>query len=180
VLFDAAQPFVPPQFGIKLADEPWERDAHFRLRRRVFCDEQQLFEESDRDDADAIASPIVAVDYVMAMAHRVVGTVRIHEGAPGLWYGSRLAIDAPYRMIYGLGSGLVHRAVRTANAHGCHTFLANIQRQNVAFFRRLAWEPLQELEVLGHPHTLMRADLASYPPYADDAQVSVVHTRLAS
>ena len=180
MLFDPSAPFVPPQFGIKLADEAWERDAHFRLRRRVFCDEQRLFEACDRDDADAFASPIVAVDYVMAMAHRVVGTVRIHEAAHGLWYGSRLAIDAEYRMVYGLGSGLVHRAVSTAHARGCTTFLANVQRANVPFFRRMAWEPLEELTLLGAPHMLMRADLTSYPPYADEASVSVVHTQRAS
>ena len=180
MLFDRSAPFVPPQFGFKLATETWERDAHFRLRRRVFCDEQRLFDANDRDDADATATAIVAVDYVMAMAHRVVGTVRIHETAPGRWYGSRLAIDPAYRTIYGLGSGLVHRAVSTAHARGCTTFLANVQRANVPFFRRMAWEPLEELTLLGAPHTLMRADLAAYPPHADDAVVAIVRTRRAS
>jgi putative N-acetyltransferase (TIGR04045 family) len=133
-------PFVPPQFGLKLASETWERNAALRLRRYVFCEEQQLFSGSDGDALDASASPIVAVDYVMGMSHRVVGTVRIHEESPGVWYGSRLAIEPAYRNVYGLGSGLVYRAVTTAHARGAHTFLANVQKQNASFFRRLGWE----------------------------------------
>jgi putative N-acetyltransferase (TIGR04045 family) len=174
-------PFVPPQFGIKLAREPWEVAAYFRLRRTVFCGEQQLFAAGDdRDENDERASPIVAVDYVMGMAHRVVGTVRIHETAPGAWYGSRLAIEAEYRNVYGLGSGLVYRAVTTAHARGARTFLANVQRANVPFFRRLAWEALEEITLLGRPHTLMRADLGAYPPAHDDGAVALLDARRAS
>ncbi|MBD5633229.1 MAG: GNAT family N-acetyltransferase [Candidatus Eremiobacteraeota bacterium] len=173
-------PFVPPRFGIKLAREPWEFAAHRALRRRVFCDEQQLFVESDCDEVDDVAAPIVAVDYVMSMAHDVVGTVRIHEASPGLWYGSRLAIVPEYRNVYGLGSGLVYRAVTTAHARGCRTFLANVQRRNVPFFRRMAWEALDEITLLGQPHTLMRADLAAYPPARDDGAVALLEVRRAS
>ncbi len=173
-------PFVPPQFGIKLALERWERDAATALRIAVFCREQRLFQNDDRDALDAVAQTIVAVDYVMSMPQHVVGTVRIHEDAPGTWYGSRLAIDARYRTVYGLGRGLVYRAVSTAHARGARTFLANVQRQNVNFFARLAWEPLREVTLHGYPHVLMRADLAAYPPSFDDGAVAVVSARRAS
>jgi putative N-acetyltransferase (TIGR04045 family) len=180
LMFGARAPFVPPQFGIKLAMEPWEFASAMALRRYVFCEEQHLFSESDRDELDARASAIVAVDYWMSMSHRVVGTVRIHEASPGLWYGSRLAIDPEFRSVYGLGSGLVYRAVTTAQARGCHTFLANVQRQNVGFFRRLAWEQLADVTLFGHPHSLMRADLERYPPAADESSLSVIAGRRAS
>ena len=160
------EPFVPPQFGIKLASEGWEREASAALRRHVFCREQ--------------AQTIVAVDYVMGMAHRVVGTVRIHEQTPGTWYGSRLAIDPDYRGVYGLGRGLVFRAVCTAHARGCRIFLAHVQAQNVKFFERMAWEARTELVLHGRPHVLMQADLAAYPPAADDAAVALVTVRRAS
>jgi putative N-acetyltransferase (TIGR04045 family) len=173
-------PFVPPQFGIKLVTESWERSAALRLRRHVFCDEQRLFTEDDRDEFDVTASPIVAVDYIMGMSHRVVGTVRIHEASPGLWYGSRLAIDCEYRAVYGLGSGLVYRAVTTAHARGAHTFLANVQQQNASFFQRLGWEPLAEALLYGRPHLLMRADLARYPAAADEAATALISARRAS
>jgi putative N-acetyltransferase (TIGR04045 family) len=179
MLFQAYAPFVPPQFGIKLATEPWERAAHFRLRRAVFCREQGIFENDDRDATDEVATPIVAVDYVMGMSHRVVGTVRIHETTPGVWQGSRLAIDAAHRTVYGLGSGLVYRAVGTARARGCAEFLATVQRANVPFFRRLAWEELEAIDLYGRPHALMRADLAAYPACGEDP-VTLVHSRRAS
>jgi putative N-acetyltransferase (TIGR04045 family) len=173
-------PFVPPQFGIKLITEAWERAAYFALRRDVFCDEQGIFTGDDRDATDETASPIVAVDYVMGMSHRVVGTVRIAATAPGVWQGSRLAIHADYRNVYGLGSGLVYRAVSTARARGAREFFATIQRANVPFFRRLAWEHVEDIELHGRPHALMRADLAAYPAAHDDASVALVSSRRAS
>jgi putative N-acetyltransferase (TIGR04045 family) len=180
-MFPAAlPPFVPPQFGLKLATERWEVAAALRLRRYVFCEEQRLFKDSDADELDATASPIVAVDYVMGMSHRVVGTVRIHQESPGLWYGSRLAIAPDYRSIYGLGSGLVYRAVTTAHARGCTTFLANVQKQNASFFRRLGWEALEDITLFGRPHVLMRADLDRYPAAADEGSVSLIAPGRAS
>jgi putative N-acetyltransferase (TIGR04045 family) len=173
-------PFVPPQFGIKPATEGWERAASAALRRRVFCDEQRLFITTDADEIDALAHTIVAVDYVMGMMHRVVGTVRIHQPSAGIWYGSRLAIDADYRGVYGLGSGLVYRAVTTARARGCEAFFANVQAQNATFFRRLGWRVLEETRLFGHAHVRMQADLAAYPADVDEALVSVVHARRAS
>jgi putative N-acetyltransferase (TIGR04045 family) len=180
VMFDDVAPFVPPQFGIKIASERWERTDSERLREAVFCREQRLFAGSDADSIDDVATAIVAVDYVMGMTNRVVGTVRIHAETSDTWYGSRLAIDAAYRNVYGLGSGLIYRAVTTAHARGCRTFLANVQQANVEFFRRLAWEPIRPIEVANRPHVLMRADLSAYPPCADDASVLAVHRRRAS
>jgi len=160
-------PFVPPRFTIKLATEAWEVAAAMRLRRDVFCREQRLFAESDRDAADAIATTIVAVKYAMGMPDIVVGTVRIHAAAPRAWVGSRLAIRAPFRGVVGLGAGLVYRAVSTANARGCDDFTATVQSQNVRFFRRLQWEALDSCVLHGVPHTRMRADLDAYPPLGD-------------
>lgn len=179
-MFPDFAPFVPPQFGIKAASEAWERHAYFRLRRDVFCVEQQIFSGDDRDGIDDEAEGIVAVDYIMGMSDRVVGTVRIIESEPGVWHGSRLAIHREYRNVYGLGSGLVYRAVSTANARGARAFFATVQRQNVAFFRRLAWELLEEVTVHGHPHALMRADLAAYPPLEDASHVAILTGRRAS
>jgi len=179
-MFDDFAPFVPSQFGIKIASERWEHRASEGLREAVFCNEQRLFEGSDADAIDDVATTIVAVDYVMGMTNRVVGTVRIHAETVETWYGSRLAIDAAYRNVYGLGSGLIYRAVTTAHARGCRTFLAHVQQANVEFFRRLAWEPMRPIEVANRPHVLMRADLSAYPPGPDDASVFAVDRRRAS
>ncbi len=180
--FDPFEPFVPPQFGIKLAEDAWEYAEAFALRRYVFCEEQRIFATDDRDliDGSGRATTIVAVDYVMGMAHRVVGTVRIAETLPGVWYGSRLAIAPPYRNAYGLGSGLIYRAVTTAHGRGARTFLAYVQEPNVALFQRLSWETRETCELHGVPHALMSADLRAYPAATAGAEPTVFHTRRAS
>ncbi len=181
-MFDPFEPFVPPQFGIKLAEDAWEHSEAFALRRYVFCYEQQLFAKDDHDlvDETGRATTIVAVDYIMGMTHRVVGTVRIAETSPGVWHGSRLAIAPAYRSAYGLGSGLIYRAVTTAHGRGAHTFLAYVQQPNVALFERLSWETRETCELHGVAHALMSADLRAYPPASAGARPTVFHTRRAS
>lgn len=152
---------------VKLAMTSWERHATRQLRRAVFCEEQGIFEGDDTDAIDVLALPIAAVISQPGQPDEVVGTVRIHETEPGVWYGSRLAVAQHARRIGSVGSGLIRLAVGTANAHGCKTFLAQVQSQNVPLFRRLHWDTLAEIDVHGRPHHLMQADLAHYPPIVD-------------
>lgn len=165
-MFDPFAPFMPSGFQVKFAVEPWERDAASALRRAVFCAEQRLFAEDDRDAIDDTAIPLVAVSLLGIAADEVVGTVRIHEAAPGLWWGSRLAVAADYRKVGALGSALIRLAVSSARARGCTRFLANVQSQNAPLFRRLHWRTIEEVELLGLAHHHMEADLAHYPPFA--------------
>ncbi|WP_112068390.1 MSMEG_0567/Sll0786 family nitrogen starvation N-acetyltransferase [Herbaspirillum rubrisubalbicans] len=162
---------------IKLALEPWERESARRLRRDVFCTEQGVFQDDDADAIDAIAMPIVAVMEGSDGSRTVVGTVRIHESAPGVWHGSRLAVAQHARRIGAVGSGLIKLAVCTAHAHGCHTFLAQVQSQNAPLFQRLHWHTLSEIEVHGLPHHLMQAELDFYPPISDGEQGFLVQPR---
>ena len=160
-------PFLASQFRVKFADRPWELRDAAALRRQVFCQEQGIFEADDRDALDAIAIPIVAVSTVAVSPEDVVGTVRIHEGEPGCWMGSRLAVAAPYRRVGAIGAALIRVAVSSAHARGCRHFTAHVQSQNAAMFERLHWHSLGEIELHGRPHHRMEADLAHYPPMAD-------------
>jgi putative N-acetyltransferase (TIGR04045 family) len=137
------------------------------LRRAVFCGEQGIFDGDDLDATDASAMPIAAVLSKPGMLDEVVGTVRIHEAEPGVWYGSRLAVARHARRIGSVGSGLIRLAVSSANARGCHTFLAHVQAQNVSLFKRLHWHSLSTLDIHGRLHHLMQADLEHYPPIYD-------------
>ncbi len=101
------------------------------------------------------------------VSQEVVGTVRIHEAEPGVWWGSRLAVAADYRKIGALGTSLIRLAVSSAHARGCRRFLAHVQSQNALLFRRLRWATLAEVTIHGRPHHFMQADLAYYPPIAD-------------
>lgn len=140
--------------------------SYWELRSAIFCQEQHLFEHSDRDQQDDLAYPIAAVNHdpCRGLGGQVVGVVRILEAEPRLWYGGRLGVHADFRRHNQIGKGLIWKAVTTANGWGCDRFLATVQIQNVRFFQRLHWDSLEELEIRGVRHHLMQADMAYYQP----------------
>jgi putative N-acetyltransferase (TIGR04045 family) len=153
-------------FRIRWAGAQWEAEQAMALRRAVFCHEQGIFAGDDRDETDARAQLLVAVKCVKGEGDArgmVVGTVRIHEDEPGVWFGSRLAVHAAYRSHGKIGATLIRLAVSSAHGLGCTKFLAHVQSQNVPLFRRLHWNVLAEETLLGRPHHLMQADLDYYP-----------------
>ncbi len=161
--------FISPEFIIRAATERWEVEGAARLRHQVFVEEQRIFENDDTDDIDGTAIPLVAIATLAAEPAEVVGTVRIHEQAPGIWKGSRLAVASSHRRVGRLGAELIRLAVSTANGRGCTEFHAHVQRQNVPLFKRLHWFPVEEMEIHGVPHTHMLASLEHYPPVLDPA-----------
>ena len=164
--FDVSdRPFLPGEYRIALVQANWERTGHFRLRREVFCDEQRVFVDDDRDAVDEHATLLVASTCLLGAPDQVVGVVRIHEAAPGRWWGSRLAVDRAHRAVGRLGAELIRLAVSTAHARGGTEFLAHVQLQNAPLFRRLHWETLDIVSLHGLPHHRMRASLAHYPPH---------------
>ncbi|TYC54085.1 GNAT family N-acetyltransferase [Rhodobacterales bacterium] len=160
-----SKPFLSPQFAIKAATAPWEFAGATALRIKVFCEEQQIFTGHDRDDIDRIALPLVAISTLASEADEVVGTVRIHEASPRIWWGSRLAVASTHRRVGRLGAELIRLAVSSANGYGCDRFFAHVQEQNVKLFERLHWESLEEVDIHGKPHMKMEADLDAYPAF---------------
>ena len=150
-------------YSFQLAIAPDEIGNYFKLRQQIFCEEQGLFEQNDRDALDNRAYPIVAIAHELDQPDRVVGVVRIYEKSPRLWYGGRLGVHPDFRRVGRIGQGLIQKAVTTANTWGCDQFLATVQLQNVRFFTRLHWQSLSEIEILERPHHLMEADLNYYP-----------------
>ena len=153
---------MSPTYQFQLARTRSEISAYFDLRRKIFVEEQALFQNDDIDALDAIAHPIIAVE-PHTSALEVLGIVRIYEPEPRLWYGGRLGTHPDYRRGWYIGKGLIDKAVTTANAWGCDRFLATVQIQNVRFFQRLHWDALEEIEIRGIAHQLMQADLNYYP-----------------
>ena len=179
--------FQPRDFVFKIARTPAELDGFWRLRQAVFCEEQKIFQGTDEDEYDRAMIPIVSLSLVMGMEDEVVGVVRIDEREPGVWWGSRLGVRRNFRNLrrlsssvpirnrqpdfYGgrsIGAGLIYKAVSAAQALGCRTFLAHVQQQNAAFFERLHWKPLGEVDLYGVTHVKMEADLDFYPPAEHD------------
>ncbi len=170
MMLEPFKPFTASEFQVKFATESWERRGALALRREVFCTEQGLFEGDDIDAIDAHAIPLVALSMLGVAADAVVGTVRIHEAEAGVWWGSRLAVAPGYRKVGALGAALIRLAVSSAHARGCRRFLARVQAQNVLLFRRLHWQTVEEIELLGKPHHLMQADLRYYQPFENAEQ----------
>lgn len=157
-----------PAFHVRQAVFDHEIEQAMALRRAVFCDEQGLFQGSDRDDIDLQARLLIAAACdVQPGQGSVLGTVRIHEASPRLWWGSRLAVQRAMRRQARLGEQLIRLAVCTAHGLGCETFLAHVQVQNVPLFERLHWRTLDTSLAHGREHHLMQADLAHYPPCLD-------------
>jgi len=136
-----------------------ELAACYDIRRKIFVDEQGLFNETDRDDFDKHAIHIVALSKT-----EVVGTVRVYQERPGVWWGGRLAVKKKYRGM--AGRLLIQRAVETARENGGHSMYANVLLENAAFFRRLKWQAGGTVFTYqGRPHQLMkRVLLGGHPP----------------
>jgi putative N-acetyltransferase (TIGR04045 family) len=139
-------------------------NGYWALRSAIFCEEQDLFEATDRDELDAAAYPITAIHHGSSHSGQVVGVVRIVEPQPRVWYGGRLGVHREFRRHNQIGKGLIWKAVTTAHGWGCDRFLATVQIQNVRFFQRLHWASIDELEIKGIRHHLMEADLSYYQP----------------
>lgn len=144
----------------KIAETEAELAGHFAVRRAIFVEEQGLFAESDVDDCDRQAVPLVAVDRETGV---VVGAVRCYETEPGVWYGGRLAVLKEARHnTEAVGPRLCKLAEKVVIERGCHRFLAYIQLQNVRFFERLGWRQVGDPVLhFGEPHQLMQAALAT-------------------
>lgn len=159
--------FISPEFLIREARAPWEMNGAARLRQQVFVTEQRLFQGHDRDATDKVATPLVALSTLAGEPAEVVGCVRIHQSAPGIWWGTRLAVAPEFRRVGRLGAELIRLAVSTANGRGCTEFHAHVQIQNVPLFRRLHWTVRDEVTLHGAAHAHMTASLAHYPAIPD-------------
>ncbi len=91
MIFEPFERFSASEFRVKFAASRWEREGAYALRRQVFCGEQGLFGQDDRDAVDDYAITLVALSMLGVAADQVVGTVRIHEDEPacGAARGSR-------------------------------------------------------------------------------------------
>ncbi len=167
MIFEPFPAFLPSEYRVKFATEAWEDREAAALRRQVFCKEQNIFSGDDRDAIDKVAITVVAISSFAVVTQEVVGTVRIHEAEPGIWWGSRLAVAADYRRISALGTSLIRLAVSSAHARGCKRFYAHVQAQNAPLFWRVGWNTIEEIVLHGRAHHFMEADLKRYPPIMD-------------
>jgi len=156
----------PPEFIVGIAEAD-ELDAHRRLRRAAFVEEQGLFAV---DDADGIDDDPRAVVLIARAGGTVIGGVRIAPvGARdiGWWTGSRLVVDDAARGVRGVGSALVRAACALAEQRGAIRFDATVQTRSSALFRRLGWTTTGSCLIGGVDHLRMRWPVDRYQRIVD-------------
>jgi predicted GNAT family N-acyltransferase len=96
---------------VRRAAGPAEIEAALDLRYRVFCGEQGVSLEADRDGLDAEALHLVAID-----GERLVGTCRLLFG-DGVARLGRMAVEPDARG-RGIGAAVLDEAERESRAAG--------------------------------------------------------------
>ncbi len=172
------QNWIPNEFLIRQSCQDWELQGAMALRRAVFCIEQGIFERDDRDRIDEQCTHLVAMSCNAGMPEQVIGTVRIHEASPGLWWGSRLAVHPSFRSQGQIGVTLIKLAVSRAHALGCKQFMAHVQIQNGELFKKLDWTELSKISIHGRVHLEMSANLNAYPPCHDPVSGFVTRSKV--
>lgn len=158
--------FCSQSIETRVAGEPWQLEGYWQLRQRIFTGEQRLFVDSDRDEHDEHALPIVALSLTAGMPDTVVGVVRVYCIGDDQWFGGRLGVCPAYRYHGVVGETLIRTAVGTALAAGCRRFRATVQLGNVRYFRRHHFDVVGQRLVCGATHALMQARLADFQPCA--------------
>jgi predicted GNAT family N-acyltransferase len=105
-----------------------EIEAAMDLRVRVFCGEQGVSEEEERDDLDAEATQIVAVD-----ENGVIATCRLRYPEGGVCKLERMVVDARLRG-QGVGARLLTGAEGEARSEGAEEMVLHAQRRAEAFY----------------------------------------------
>jgi predicted GNAT family N-acyltransferase len=105
-----------------------EIEAAMDLRVTVFCGEQGVSEEEERDDLDAEATQIVAVD-----ESGVIATCRLRYPEVGTSKLERMAVEARVRG-HGVGARLLAGAEDEARAEGASEMVLHAQRRAEPFY----------------------------------------------
>jgi predicted GNAT family N-acyltransferase len=131
-----------------------ELAAALELRSRVFCGEQGVAPEADRDGRDHEAIHVVAVEQ-----GRVIGTCRLLFRGRGARLG-RLAVEPDARR-RGIGGAILREAARTARESGASEIDLHAQTYAMALYERDGYTPRgEEFIEEGIPHVSMRKHLA--------------------
>ena len=122
---------------VREARDQDEVDAALELRRRVFCGEQGVTPEADRDGRDADAMHLVAVD-----GRVVIGTCRLLIDGEWARLG-RMAVEARLRG-RGIGADLLDAAERAALRAGALRVTLHAQAAAERLYERGGYEPRGE------------------------------------
>ncbi|HEV2982660.1 MAG TPA: GNAT family N-acetyltransferase [Solirubrobacteraceae bacterium] len=157
----SATPNTPhPPRSLQAPQLRWARDwaeieQAFRLRERVFCDEQGVPLSQERDALDDRAMHMVAV----GAGGGVVGTLRLVLCNEVARVG-RIAVDAGWRR-RGIASAMLDAALRAALERGCSEARLAAQVRAVGLYEQAGFRAVSEhFQEAGIAHVWMRRALA--------------------
>jgi predicted GNAT family N-acyltransferase len=139
---------------VRTARDPEEVEQALALREQVFCVEQGVPLEADRDGLDAHAIQVVAVD-----SDRVVGTCRVlvDDGVGRL---GRMAVEREARG-RGVGAAILAAAEQSARDSGARLMRLHAQRYVEDLYMAAGYTPYgQPFVEEGIPHVSMEKRLA--------------------
>jgi predicted GNAT family N-acyltransferase len=115
--------------SVREARDAAEVRAAMDLRIKVFCDEQGVSEEEERDELDAEATQIVAVDEA-----GVIATCRLrYPGDASVCKLERMVVERRLRKL-GVGARLLAGAEEEARSGGAREMVLNAQRRAEGFY----------------------------------------------
>jgi predicted GNAT family N-acyltransferase len=135
---------------------PDELEGVLALRHEVFCVEQGVPLDMERDEHDLRALHLVAVS-----DRRIVGTCRLLGGLnQDTWRLGRMAVARDWRG-RGVGEAMLGRAHAEAARAGARRVVLAAQRAVEGFYSRLGYVPWGEpFEEAGIEHIAMSRELA--------------------
>ncbi|MFJ6082020.1 GNAT family N-acetyltransferase [Streptomyces sp. NPDC092369] len=151
-------------YEVRVAEDPADREACFRVRKDVFVGEQGVPEDLEYDEYDAVAVHVLAVreDGVPLGTGRLLHGEQAAEKTGGdLSLGSlgRLAVTKDARGL-GVGVALVRAIEDAARARGLAAVDLHAQTHALGFYERLGYEAYgPEYPEAGIPHRAMRRTL---------------------
>jgi predicted GNAT family N-acyltransferase len=113
---------------VRSTRDPKEIEAAMDLRIRVFCGEQGVSEEEERDELDDEATQIVALN-----DSGVVATCRLRYPEDGTCKLERMAVERQLREL-GVGARLLAGAEQEAREHGSSEMLLHAQLRAEPFY----------------------------------------------
>ena len=123
-------------------------EACFKLRLAVFVAEQNVPEEEELDELDAVAVHVLAL-----YSGEPAGTARAVEKMPGVWKIGRVAVAAKFRK-YGIGKAVM-QGIETQLPGAA--FVLDAQTHAIGFYEKLGYAAEgPEFMDAGIPHRLMR------------------------
>jgi predicted GNAT family N-acyltransferase len=144
----------PPAPQLRWTRDPAQIELALGLRERVFCDEQGVPVDMERDELDDRAWHMVAV----GPGDQVVGTLRLLICGELARIG-RIAVDPGWRR-RGLASSMISAALTAAREGGCGEARLAAQVQAVRLYELAGFRAVSDpFEEAGIAHVWMRRPL---------------------